>query len=250
MVHQMRSIDDILHFRHDISPFLVHLTRATKSCAADQILKTIIAEKQLRPGADAVSVARYGGFTTNMPREERRKLFSAICFTETPLSEVHSLLEIENRRINLEPYGLVFLRERLQQRGVAPVAYLNNEAGDQDVVVRALFALRETEPEAAYLLLPLLHLFGKKLRPPGANPRLGGTIDWRWEREWRRPYVRGSLAFDDDDVFVGLCPDDQISAFESSFDPVGFIDPRLNMKWYASKLIQARQRLHLKHSVV
>ena len=41
--------------------------------------------------------------------------FSAVCFTETPLNEIYSLLEISRRRVNLKPYGLVFLKEKLQE---------------------------------------------------------------------------------------------------------------------------------------
>jgi hypothetical protein len=51
-------------------------------------------------------------------------------------------------------------------------------------------------------------------------------------------------------VFVGLCPHDEIPFFDSLFPPVGFIDPTRNMKWYATKLIAARQRLDLKYWVV
>jgi hypothetical protein len=30
----------------------------------------------------------------------------------------------------------------------------------------------------------------------------------------------------------------------------GFIDPTRNMKWYAQKVVEARRRLNLEHSVV
>lgn len=51
-------------------------------------------------------------------------------------------------------------------------------------------------------------------------------------------------------LWAGLCPDDEISDFEELFPEVGFVDPRRNMKWDAKKLIEARQRLDLKFSVV
>ncbi len=197
-----------------------------------------------------MSTARFGGFTTRLTDEEQKYLFTAVCFTETPVNEVHSLLEIRYRQVNLEPFGLVFLKQRLQERGVAPVIYLNNEQGDQDVVAQALFSLRDSHPVAASLLLPLVSVFGKKIKPPGTDAPPDGSLDWRWEREWRYPYMRGSLRFDAHDVFVGLCPHDRVLEFEALFHPVGFIDPTRNMKWYATKLIEARQRLDLKHSVV
>jgi len=246
----MRDIEDILHFRQDISPFLVHLTRSGDGKTAASVLRAIVTEKQLRPGDTEVSVARYGGITTGMSQEHRRTFFNAICFTETPLSEVHCLLDIKYRQVDLEPFGLVFLKDNLRRKGVAPVLYLNNEGDDQDVVVRAMFTLTETSPEAARLLLPLMSVFGRKLQPLGAAEHQEGVLDWLWEREWRYPYVRGALAFDVADVFVGLCPDNKIVEFESLWPEIAFIDPTRSMKWYATKLIKARQRLNLKYSVV
>jgi hypothetical protein len=52
------------------------------------------------------------------------------------------------------------------------------------------------------------------------------------------------------DVLVGLCPHDEIDDFQALFNPVRFIDPRRNMKWYATALIASRQRLNLQASVV
>jgi hypothetical protein len=247
---QMRSIEDILHFRPDISPFLVHLTRTREGHEADAVLRTILEERLLRPGPTLVSSARFGGYTLDIPRQEQERLFCALCFTETPLNEIHCLLEIRYRQVNLAPFGIVFLKERLQEHGVAPVIYINNEQGDQDPVIRALFSLRQSYQDAASLVLPLVSVFGKKVCPPGASSLPQGRLDWRWEREWRRPFAKGELCFDESDVFVGLCPHDRISDFESAFPPVRFVDPTRNMKWYATTLIEARQRLDLKYSVI
>ena len=245
----MRSIEDILHFREDFSPFLVHLTRSQDTRTAADILKDILRVKELVAGEQAISDAKYGGLTLSMPPAESKKFFGAICLTETPLNEVHCLLEIDNRVVQLEPYGLVFLKDRLLTRGVSPVLYLNNEQGDKDPVVRALFTLIESDTAAAEKLLPLIAIFGMKLTAPGAAQQTGRT-DWRWEREWRLPAAAAPLAFTAADVFIGLCPEEDIVTFDARFPPVQFIDPRRNMKWYAKKLIDARQRLDLKHSVV
>ncbi|MEX2384166.1 MAG: hypothetical protein WEB59_06195 [Thermoanaerobaculia bacterium] len=246
----MRDIDDILHFRQDISPFLVHLTRAANGADAAAVLRVIVSGKTLKAGETLVSTARYGGSTIKMSADDKRKFFGAICFTETPLSEVHCLLEVRYRQVDLEPYGIVFLKEKLQNKGVSPVLYLNNERGDQDGVARAVFDLKDSSPDAAAMLLPLVSVFGLKLQPPAASAAQAGRVDWLWEREWRYPVVNGELSFDATDVFVGLCPHDRIDGFEGLWPGVGFIDPMRSMKWYATKLIQARQRLGLKYSVV
>lgn len=251
----MRNIDDILHFRSDISPFLAHLTRRHGEFAlAENSMRSILNSCSLKQGSTQVSDARFGGYTLRMSDEDKLRYFSAICFTETPVNEVHTLLEIQYRQVDLEPWGLVFMRERLQARGVAPVLYINNERGNMEVVIGALFALRASNPDAAAPLLPLVSIFGQKVRPPGAAEAPPGRIDWRWEREWRYPYCEGELPFSAEDVFIGLCPHDRIDEMDAlareRLSGVEFVDPTRNMKWYANKLIAARQRLNIKHSVV
>ena len=249
----MRNIQDILYFRGDISPFLVHLTKDSDELSAKEVLEKILDDRELIAGQDRISDAQYGGFTREQDGfddEKVRTYFSAICFTETPLNETHCLLEIARRNINLSQYGLVFLKENLKKKGVCPVLYLNNELGNQDEVVRALFSLIKTHPEPAKLLIPLISVFGRKLCHPGATTAPEGTIDFTWEREWRLPPIMGNLKIVDEDIFIGLCPHDQIKYFEDKYQPLKFIDPLRNMKWYATKLIESRQRLDLKYSVV
>lgn len=245
----MRSIADILFFRGDLSPFLVHLTRATPTNSASETLKSILTCRFLIPGDDSISDARFAMPFVNYT-EERRDLLSAVSFTETPLNEVHSLLEIASRQVNLEPYGLVFIKSRLKGRGVSPVIYINNESGDKSEVVQALASLRESHPAAARQLLPLIAVFGKKLQPVGAGIAVYGQVDFSWEREWRFPEALGMFEFSVEDIFVGLCPHAEIQFFEDILPPIGFIDPTRNVKWYATKLVEARQRVNMKHSVV
>lgn len=248
----MRHIEDILHFRKDFSPFLVHLTKSSAPSTASQVLESILTANggpRLLAGSSAISDAKYGGNTTGMSPDKIKRFFGAICLTETPLNEVHCLLEIDNRAVQLEPYGIVFLKDRLAVKGVSPVLYLNNEQRDKDAVAQALFSLIHSNQCAAKKILPLIAVFGAKLNSPGAAPQTGRS-DWRWEREWRLPASEEPLTFTHEDVFVGLCKEEEIARFEALFPHVQFIDPRRNMKWYAKKLIDARQRLDLKHSVV
>jgi hypothetical protein len=244
----MRDISEILLFRGDVSPFLAHLTRILGPLDARARLQRILDERRLIAGTSLVSDARFGGNTLEMSDGERQRLFSAICLTETPLSEVHCLLEIAARAVDLEPYGLLFIKDRLRARGVSPVIYLNNEDGGIDEAVQALFTLKAVP--AASLILPLVAVFGQKVWPPGAHARPAGRVDFLWEREWRRPPILGPLAFTHEDIFCGLCPHEEIAVFEAAYPSLKFIDPRRNMKWYATELIHARQRLDLKNSVV
>jgi hypothetical protein len=257
-----RSIEHILRFRDDIAPFLVHLTRSTDSgLSAEQALTSIIYTKQLVPQSDKISDARFGYLTTKLTDEEKKTYFSAICFTETPLPEIHCLLNIESRSIDLEPYGLVFIKESLAHKGVSPVLYINNINRDkQEIFIEFCSTLIDHIPDVGKQILPLIAIFGDKIQPPHARVAPPGEVDFRWEREWRYPYCLGPFIFDARDIFVGLCPDDEIEHFEECINEsfslegdakIGFVDPTMNMKWYASKLIKARERFpDLKYAVV
>lgn len=248
-----RRIEDILLFREDISPFLVHLTKDFQQTTSKEILNTILNGKVLKAGNNKISFAQYGGYTTEKKgfNEEKNKIyFGAICFTETPLNETHCLLEIAKRKCQLSPYGIVFLKDNLKRKGVSPVIYINNESGDQDKVIRALFSLIESHPDESKLIIPLISVFGKKLQHPGGRAAQTQALDFMWEREWRRPPYLGDFAIDFNDIFIGLCPEEDTDSFEKRYPPIKFIDPRRNIKWYATKLIESRQRLDLKYSVV
>lgn len=246
--YNMRDVSKVLLFRNDLSPFLVHLTRDTDAQhTAKSNLHTILAQRTLRCGTNPISDAKYRYPVEKL--EAVKSYFCAISFTDTPLGEVHNLLEIEGRSIDLSPYGLVFLKDKLKKKGVSPVIYINNIKGDKDSTVQALSEMIDSNRTAAAKVLPYVAIFGKKLSPMGGTPR-GGSVDFIWEREWRYAPKRGSFRFRETDLFIGLCPHDEIDDFEKQFKWLGFIDPRRNMKWYSEKLVAARQRSNLKYSVV
>jgi len=233
-----RNIREILEFREDISPFLVHLTKTATSKKAKDVLKKILKERKLVAGNKPMSDAKY--FLTG---DKQNEFCRAISFTETPLNEIHCLIDIKARQIELEPYGLVFMKEELQKKGVSPVIYLNNEQNDIDNVIKSLCRLIYKDAASAKKILPLISTFGRMLLKRK-------RIDFTWEREWRYPSVLGDLKFDKTHVFVGICPDDDIKEFEQQFPDFIFVDCRRNMKYYASKLVKARRAHNLKRSVV
>jgi hypothetical protein len=253
MLAAKRDIDSVLHFRDDISPFLVHLTKSDEDgTPASVILESILLSMQLIAGKKGISDARFGydAKTLLNDSELERKYFAAVSFTETPLNEIHNLLEIASRRVNLEPYGLVFLKDSLSIKGVSPVIYLNNIQRDKDGLVRALCKLIKNNPNEAVQILPYIAIFGKRLAPAGGVSPYDDYLDFTWEREWRFASTTQTFNFEQDDVFIGLCPNDEIDYFEQKFRWLKFVDPRRNMKWYAERLIAARKRAELKHSVV
>jgi hypothetical protein len=188
----MRDIDDILNFRGDISPFLVHLTRDTENGhSAHDVLRRIIDERRLIAGPSMISDGRFGTHTLSMEAKEQCRYFGAVCFTETPLNEVHCMLEIKYRRVNLKSHGLVFLKQQIKKRGVGPVFYLNNEMGDKDETVRALCDLIDAKADVAALVLPMLAVFGRYITAPGPNRRtekltLRGSVNGDYRACWDR----------------------------------------------------------------
>lgn len=246
----MRRIVDILSFRQDISPFLVHLTRNTSpESTAENNLINILNLMRLNPGGFLLdSKNGWEGNYRDLPEDEKLNLFTAICFTETPISEIHCLLEIDHRRTDLTEYGIVFMKDRLKMQNVSPVWYINNWDGTNDDIFYALCDIKDRH--AQHKFLPLISLIGRKVLQRGFAERLLGDVDFIWEREWRRPRIYGALQFSPDDIFIGLCPHERIEEFERRFPNIKFIDPKRNMKWYADKLIEARRARNLKCSVV
>jgi hypothetical protein len=248
-----RLIDDILVFRSDISPFLVHLTRDVDNNdsqrKAEDNLVNILQNRKLIPG-DFLLDARNGWSKYwELAEQEQLELFNAICFTETPLNEIHCLLEIIGRQMNLKPFGIVFLKDKLKHKNVSPVFYVNNWQGNNSDIFYELCKISDTN--IAKKILPLVSVFGKKVIQPGyRQPKDDKDVDFYWEREWRRPRIFGDFDFLEEDVFIGLCPHEKIGIFESRFSWLKFVDPMKNMKWYADKLIDAKRRCGLKYSVI
>jgi len=232
-----RKIENILETRSDISPFLIHLTRDSETKTAKKILENgIIIGQNLKAGKKGVSAATYTTKTRGYSDKKRKDFFQAVCFTEAPISELHCFFDIEYRNIDLEPYGIVFLKDKLKRKGVSPVFYINNYGDDISSIFSEFCDCITTNYNAAREILPLIASMGKKLNSASNTP-----MDFSWEREWRYPAYKGHFGIEYADVFIGLCPHDEILYFESLFwevhrKSVPFIDPTRNIKYYADKL--------------
>jgi len=77
-----RDIKDILLFRSDISPFLVHLTRENQQ-SAKKILEKIITERKLIAGDEPVSDVRFVINISDQDYEEIKPFLKAVCFLST-----------------------------------------------------------------------------------------------------------------------------------------------------------------------
>ena len=261
-----RKIQEILHFRKDLPPFLVHLTRTRNAVdpnhqmidpleeniptiehkAPDNLI-SIFDSKTLRQSKEHISSMRFAiDQKTKNSLGKLEEFFAAICVTETPLESIHCLIDIQGRQVNLEPFGVVFLKDKLKEKNFHPALYFNNsDKGHVDPILQAIGKIVLTDPCEAKEFFPLITTFGHMIG-------LGsGKHDFYWEREWRRPFCHGDFQFSlDEDVFCGLCPDGEISTFEKKYSGLPFIDPTRPLSWYAQKLIKRRKDLEIEHSVV
>lgn len=257
MSRPKRSISDIVHFRDDISPFLIHMTRKTNKKTAKENLQSILSKKEIVPGKNPVSAAQYARsmsrnssnwlFMYNFDELDKdiQDCFRAVCFSETPIRFSHCLFDISGRGINLEPYGLVLIKDRLQKKGVSPVMYINNYPGDKDSVIDQMADLVYLNRTVAQEILPLIGVTGRYLH--------GGAMthhDFQWEREWRYPAFKGNYQIEEEDLFIGLCPISEIDEFERKFPGILFIDPLMPPEYFATKLIESRKKNSIQHSVV
>lgn len=112
-----RDVQDVLYFRNDLSPFLIHLTKNYNGSNAYTNLEQILKTKKIIYGDKAISAATYGLKQSKAEENDnQKKYFSAVSFTETPLNEIHTLLEISNRSVDLTSFGLVFLKDNLKKK--------------------------------------------------------------------------------------------------------------------------------------
>ena len=249
---ETRDIEKVLLFRTDISPFLSHFTKnISEEKSAMTNLENIIFTKQLNYGINNVRDAKLGIPMNERTTEIDRKFFSAVCFTETPLNEIHSLLDISSSQINLQAYGLVFIKNKLMKRGVSPVNYINNFDKKRIKLIEELCLMIGNNPTQAKKILPYISVFGNKLLPVAGTGGMHESIDFKWEREWRYASENNSFTFDYSDIFMGMCEHKHINHFENlTNDKILFFDPKRNIKWYAEKLVKARKNKKIQNSVV
>src|SRR5258707_230096 len=110
--------------RDDLSRFLVHLTREYDDTPARDNLVSILRDKTIEArNAHCLFIHDINGRDFS---QKLRKAFRTVCFTETPLPQLHRLSgEIPGRRVALSPYGLVFAKRALIDRGASPAIYIN-----------------------------------------------------------------------------------------------------------------------------
>jgi hypothetical protein len=251
------KIREVLSRRNDLSTFVVHLTRDIEELdnegrpffiPAEQSLRWIIEQRSLK-AFSPMGWAKTEDEAANAARQSQR----VVCFSETPLEHIYSLVaEIEDRErdIKLEPYGLALAKLTARRSGINPVWYVDMTGGAASHgwdIVKALDRLRDgvvADDRAGRSdfhshdlarLFPFIEAMGSW---PGRNPK-----EFWWEREWRH---RGDL-----DLgplwakIIWLSPADSHADFQRRVEattPAGevpsrvFIDPTWGLEEIIAKL--------------
>lgn len=233
-----RTIETILKNRNDFSPFLIHLTRASTPSRALKNLRNIL-DSELIKARNLHGLFKYDRFFGEIPSREKAKILKAVCFTETPPLEIPTIIgEIDFRSDRLDPFGLMFSKKYLMQKGVNPVFYSNSFKKKSIVnsLVKVLEEYVQNDLKKFMKLGPFLSLvesFG-----PGVLNK-GKKVDFHWEREWR---ISGNFGFKISNVLLGLCPSKFIGKMERDYRPLEFIDPLAHPSHWGEKLIKAHKK--------
>jgi hypothetical protein len=246
--NQALTRQDILNSRHDLSPFLVHLTRTgptpevtlsspnpeirpgqknLKAINAKQSLESILSIKVIEARNAfsffkyKVPIVRNNGTLTNPGSFVKNDWLKSVCFTETPLAQIRvQCQKIEGRDLYFQPFGIAFHEKAVRRSGGNPLFYFESFS----TVHASLDALAvSSDCERLKSTLPFFESYGRPL----FSSNRAKEIDFRWEREWR---VVGDFLFTYQDIAYGLCPEHEISYFESlTENQVKFVDPHWEM---------------------
>lgn len=183
--------------REDLSRFLVHLTRDYEDDAEDHLLdilkdKTIEARNAHCLFSPLIKSAKFSPVL--------KKEFNTVCFTETPLPQVSSLLiDLPGRNVKLKPCGLVFWRTELVARGANPAVYINAKGSDNNLRRYLLEQFKEHFRDIKTLkrFKSQQTFFRELIHYYSLITLISTNHNFAWEREWR---FRGDFTFKYKDV--------------------------------------------------
>jgi hypothetical protein len=187
----------VTELREDVSRFVVHLTRDDRDDfkgggTAKANFLAILKDKRIYAfRSHCLHHAKIKGTA-------QEKSFKVACFTEVPLNQIRFLVgPISGRNIELEPYGFVFRKEYLIDKGAQPAIYINSYSWNSHLR-EAVDEIYETAKSGGFKgkiwrLLPFINAMHEK-------------YDFTWEREWR---TRGSFSFAMKELVCVILPADE-----------------------------------------
>lgn len=227
-----QTIREVLNRRDDLSTFVVHLTRARDGISAKDRLTTIINDRQIIAGSPMGWAA-----DQDDPADATKQTQRVVCFSETPLQHIYSLVaDIEGRQVKLEPYGVAMTKMSARRLGINPVWYVDMTPGRDWVISPALNTLKNAATATgAFHEQPIARLL-PFFEPMGTWPQR--QREFWWEREWRHV---GDVALPDPLVgILILCPEDEIDDFQALSGQTHrmCLDPRWGLEQIIAHLAQ------------
>jgi hypothetical protein len=223
-----QQIRDVLNRRTDLSTFVVHLTKDTGERTARQALESIIDERQLHARSPM-------GFAAEMDDPDDPNLQSqrVVCFSETPLEHIYSLVaDIENRQVRLAPYGVAFTKVVARRRGVNPVWYVDQSWARTWHIAKAIDELvDDAKGTPNFHEQPIAHL-APFVESMFTHPE--SRKEFWWEREWRHA---GDMHIPFGQV-IWLCPENEIDELrDHQDDPLHKREPVIDPRWGLEQII-------------
>ena len=133
----MRPIAEVLNSRGDLSTFLVHLTRDDPGDPVKKWALANLGSMLVRRRIEARNAYGWAKLTTTAGDSQ-----NVVCFSETPLQHIYSLVDIQGRRVNLEPFGLVFTKVTARRKGALPVWYVDHRFAQKEALDALLIQSR------------------------------------------------------------------------------------------------------------
>ena len=227
--------------REDLSRFLVHLTRDYGNSLARNNLLSILKRRKIfaRNAHCLVSPKiKNMGFSKILTIK-----FNTVCFTETPLTQIKQLVsDIENRKIKLKPYGLVFWRDVLFDEGASPAIYINAKGtsvskfllDEFDTIFQNITTFKKLKKIEVQHYENIVHYYS-------LINVVKDEHDFLWEREWR---FHGSFTFEYKDIvaIIAKNPDSFATLCEKKLDKetLNYVRrlPIISLKWNYEELME------------
>lgn len=224
-----------------MSRYLVHLTRDYDGELAQQNLVNILKEKIIEARNSHCLVMH------KLEQLEFSKLlknkFRTVCFTETPLTQLKQLTsDIEDRKIKLKPYGIVFWKDNLFENGASPAIYINAKGtsisrfllDEFDLIFKKINTFKGLKEQEKSHYTNIVHYYS-------LINVVNEKHDFLWEREWRH---HGNFKFKYQDIvaIIANTPSqfEKLCERELSARQYKFIEkiPIINPEWTYEKLVE------------
>jgi hypothetical protein len=206
------------------------MTRSQGDITAKERLATIRDERWLRAFTPMGWAAEQDD-----PQDAAKRTQRVVCFSETPLEHVWTLIaDIAGRTVQMEPYGVALPKYKARKMGVNPVWYVDMTPGRNWDIANALTAMRD-----AAIATGDFHAQSAARIFPFVEPMAvweEHTREFWWEREWRHV---GDVWIDELG-WLFLCPEDEIEDFVPQIEGEHasdwnrrkrqFIDPRWGLE--------------------